>query len=1190
MKKNFTQLITSFLLLFLVTAVSAQSVEEIQKWMKQDSHFSDLNESDLNHLEITDKLTDKAMGITWIYLQQTLHDIPVYQTVSPVITKDGLFYNAGHSFAHGLDHESTYIQPSVTPSQAAYSIAKSIGFSLTSGVRELKNTASEIQLEAPDMRDATIKGKLVYVIVDGTPTLSYLLEMYPNAVPDMFSAAVDASTGEYISHVNYTTHADHGHLHTLGYEHDCETEAHTHDYTYSQSSSSGVDGAQYNVFGMPSESPNFGARTLEVSPADPNAAPFGWHDLDGAEGAEFTTTEGNFALAFLDRDGNGQPDGPLPDGGEDLIFDFPFDPNEEPQNQTEQAVVNAFYTTNVLHDFAWRYGFDDEVGFRDNNYSNDIRENDRVIVRVQANADNGSTNNANFSTPPDGNNGIMNIFVGENGSGGSVRIDEPVQISGPVVVGLADFGPRITTDAISGKVVPAFDDSGNPSFACDEVINGNEVSGNIALVDRGSCFFQQKVLNGQDAGAIAVIICNFEPSVGGMAQGDMLANPTIPSVMLGSNDCIRIRQVLDEGGEVSMTFQIEDASGPTLLDIALDNGVTAHEYGHGLSIRSTGGPQNSGCLSNDEQMGEGWSDYFSLVTSVLPGQDGTEARGIGTYAFGQEGNGPGIRRFPYSTDLNVNPQDYDDIIGTTAPHPLGEVWADILWDMYWLFVDRYGWDADFINGNGGNNQAIQLVFDGMRTQTCSPGFIQGREAILVADQVRFDGANQDIIWQAFARRGVGYSAEGGSVNNRNDGRAAFDLPPFLLNELIMVKSVTPTAAAGDDIEVTVTIRNQKEDAVTTVAFSEVVPDGLTFVGSSGDVEVTQSGNELVAELGAINPEQEVVLRYTYTTDETKPSVTYFFDDHEDRSVSRENWDSEALYEGDFLFERVDENAAFSGDFYWEAIPDPFAAANDNTDVTLYNLKPFNLSGLDNPVLKLTHFYNTRLAQDGGFVQVKPTADISWSRVEDDIFRGGYRGEIGYQTFTLPKLIAFWGSNDLNDDDIDDYVSSYIDLEDVAGLSEVDIRFRFGASEGAGADDSEWRVDDVEIIDMVNYNPVSVLTSAEGDMLEAVAPERGTIIDSDIATATVEIGDDVFSFEVFPSPADDIVNLQFESTVAETAQLTITGVDGKMIQSQEVRLIPGRLVTPLSVTELASGLYFATLEIGNERVTERFVKK
>ncbi|MBK8433366.1 MAG: M36 family metallopeptidase [Chloroflexi bacterium] len=48
-------------------------------------------------------------------------------------------------------------------------------------------------------------------------------------------------------------------------------------------------------------------------------------------------------------------------------------------------------------------------------------------------------------------------------------------------------------------------------------------------------------------------------------------------------------------------------------DGAFDAGIVVHEYGHGWSNRLTGGPSNVSCLQNSEQMGEGWSDYLTIV-------------------------------------------------------------------------------------------------------------------------------------------------------------------------------------------------------------------------------------------------------------------------------------------------------------------------------------------------------------------------------------------------------------------------------------------------------------------------------------------------------------------------------------------------------------------------------------------------
>ena len=52
----------------------------------------------------------------------------------------------------------------------------------------------------------------------------------------------------------------------------------------------------------------------------------------------------------------------------------------------------------------------------------------------------------------------------------------------------------------------------------------------------------------------------------------------------------------------------------------------------------------------------------------------------------------------------------------------------------------------------------------------------GRDAILEADMLANGGANQCLIWEAFARRGLGLSASQGSANSLNDQTEAFDVP------------------------------------------------------------------------------------------------------------------------------------------------------------------------------------------------------------------------------------------------------------------------------------------------------------------------------------------------------------------------------------------------------------------------------
>ena len=385
-----------------------------------------------------------------------------------------------------------------------------------------------------------------------------------------------------------------------------------------------------------------------------------------------------------------------------------------------------------MHDFSYAYGFTEESGnFQDTNYVNQGLGNDYVNAHAQFAA--GDTtrnirNNATFSTPADGNNGNMNMYVW-NGTPAAdyAYVEVPAQASGNYTSQPAAYGGTITTTPLTGDVVLAKDGVSNPLFtdACEAFTNAADMAGKIVMIDRGGCEFGSKTLRAQQAGAIAVIICNYEDATISMGGGDDGGQVTIPALMMQNTDCLNLRAFIDQGG-LRMTFQAPANSGPSQVTGDFDNGIIAHEFGHGISNRLVAGPDNTGCLRTEEQMGEGWSDFFTLVTTVKPGDTGDMLRGIGNYASRRLSNGVGIRNQPYSTDFSVNNHTYDDIklafltnpvtgeYAGPSVHGIGEVWCTMLWDMYWAFVDEYGFDEDLYYGTGGNNMAIQLVMDGMK--------------------------------------------------------------------------------------------------------------------------------------------------------------------------------------------------------------------------------------------------------------------------------------------------------------------------------------------------------------------------------------------------------------------------------------------------------------------------------------------
>jgi extracellular elastinolytic metalloproteinase len=196
-------------------------------------------------------------------------------------------------------------------------------------------------------------------------------------------------------------------------------------------------------------------------------------------------------------------------------------------------------------------------------------------------------------------------------------------------------------------------------------------------------------------------------------------------------------------------------------------------------------------------MGEGWGDFFATILRTTAESTREDDFGMGVYSAGK-----GIRKFFYSTKLGVNPSTYAYIRkpGYWGVHAKGEVWAAILYEVFWNLVDKNGWEPDWFNVNttllevpessnfhsgsiqgdkkkpkspkapkAGNKLALRLVMDGLKLQPCYPSFVDARDAILLADQVATKGNNQCEIWKGFAKRGLG-------VDARSGGKEDFGLP------------------------------------------------------------------------------------------------------------------------------------------------------------------------------------------------------------------------------------------------------------------------------------------------------------------------------------------------------------------------------------------------------------------------------
>jgi extracellular elastinolytic metalloproteinase len=1033
---KFKTLAVTFIFCLVYSSIVAQSSFDIAQKYLQTKYPSLQNSADLGWV-VTDEVLSKHNQVTHLYLRQTYQNLEISNVNMNLAIKNGQVVN-----------ETGKILTS-----AQVNISKSARMNAENAIRaaaqhlNLKVTEPLVQsLEKSKVKDSKsitytrggislepIPTKQVWVLTQKNQLkLAWDLSIYETNQANWWSMRIDAATGEVLEQNNWIVKCQ---FDTPEHHHntDCQTNLVTTQTTFENPLKT-QSGGQYRVFPYPLESPSHGTRDLVSNPADILASPFGWHDTNGQTGAEFTITRGNNVYAYEDRDNNDSP-GASPDGGSNLIFDNSLNLNGARNDYLNAATTNLFYWNNLNHDIFYRYGFDELSGnFQVNNYNRGGSANDAVRAESQ---DGSGFNNANFGTPPDGQAPTMQMFLW--GSASNLTINSPSNLVGTYPTGTANFGANIANVTLSGELQLVNDNSANPTLACQALPSGSLI-GKIAVIDRGTCTFVVKVKNAQDAGAIAVLIIN--NVVGpppGMSGTD--ASITIPILSIDIDLGQNIKNALNAGTQVQATFgQNLDIAG-SFKDSSFDNGIITHEYGHGISNRLTGGPANSNCLFNEEQMGEGWSDYFSLMLTMKAGDLATTARGIGTFSINQPTTGGGIRPAPYTTNLSINNFTYANVgnANISVPHGVGFIWCSMLWDMTWKFIDRYGYDPDIYKGSGGNNKALQLVIDGLKLQPCNPGFIDGRDAILLADKLNNNGANQDIIWEAFARRGLGYGANQGASTSRTDGVVNFDLPPAILLNTTLSNVL---AQAGQEITFNLKIKNNNDKNVQNIIVKNPLPNGLTYVNASADNNGNLVGNEIV--FPAINLDSQAEKTYTFKAKVNRNLFpnTLLADEFESNTNA-----FTASTNGTNLWQ-INNQKANSGQNAW------FVKNIDQISEQILTLNQ-TIAVKSNTFLSFYHYFDTELGFDGGVMEVSENNGSTWTDLGNRIVANGYNTTMNAQTGNiLAGKQAFSGR-------INGFQRVAVNLSSFNGKN-IRVRFRFLTdfdTEGDG-----WYIDDIHLFE------------------------------------------------------------------------------------------------------------------------------
>src|SRR5690606_5198497 len=491
MKKLYLSAILAFV---TATAWSQDSrvLNTAKAYFSQHSSELGLKSADYQELELQTNYLNEKNNVEYTYVQQYHAGFPVYNAIANFAVKNGEIVSFNHTFQNNVSQKVTASQANLTLEQAAARAAEHFGTNV--------NTENGAKI------NPSFDNILVYFPTeDNRLTLAWVLHLNVKIENELkiMEVVVNAQNGAILS--------EHNHLLSCNFEHGHFSNPNT-EFKQSENikwiknqfslNSTLADGAQYCVYELPIEAPNYGERSLINSPADTNASPFGWHDTDGEEGAEYNYTKGNNVEAVNDQSSAGYEwlDNGTPytftghaHATSGLVFDFPIDFESSLYNSSDASTTNLFYMNNIMHDVWYQYGFTELAGnFQVNNYGKGGVGNDEVMAFGQTGELSGQKNNALFGTPSEGQNPYMIMFMWDSNQGDDhlFAVNTPGEFEGNYSSILAAFGGGLTDPPITEDLVVMQDAGGlDANDGCENITNGSALNGKIVLTRRGNCDF-----------------------------------------------------------------------------------------------------------------------------------------------------------------------------------------------------------------------------------------------------------------------------------------------------------------------------------------------------------------------------------------------------------------------------------------------------------------------------------------------------------------------------------------------------------------------------------------------------------------------------------------------------------------------------------------------------------------------------
>jgi extracellular elastinolytic metalloproteinase len=393
-----------------LTSRSDEARERIvRRFLSANEDLFGLSPQQVARLRKRAEYTNPAGNLSWVSLEQTFNDIPVFQgELNAALTPEGELVQTNGTLAPDVEEKELSTSPDITAALAVVKAAETIGVAVNPNdltIRESSPDGRSFVFSGGPFADDT-KIELVYFPLDsGLVALAWSMTLWQD--PLAYYIVVDAEDGDLFFRKNIT---------------DDQTQTATYVVYGSDSPAPLSPSLDFLSVAIPTAQgvavprTSFTLITEMASPQPPDP----WLN-DGA-----TTTTGNNVDAGLDLVAPNGIDAASRAVSATRNFDFPYDPapglvapGESPTlaNYRFGEVVNMFFWTNRFHDRMYEIGFTEAArNFQQSNFgrnpggatANAIAGNDRVLAEGQ---DFSGTSNANFATPADGSSGRMQMFI-----------------------------------------------------------------------------------------------------------------------------------------------------------------------------------------------------------------------------------------------------------------------------------------------------------------------------------------------------------------------------------------------------------------------------------------------------------------------------------------------------------------------------------------------------------------------------------------------------------------------------------------------------------------------------------------------------------------------------------------------------------------------------------------------------------